>query len=198
MTRVNKDRELREETTQLNGNLPLRHISIFIRPICGEATVDSPQTLNPHDIESLQGPNPQIDIGIYGIFEQDRDINATQRLRYILHGEGVCGCPCTDPEDIDPRLQRLLDMPTIRDLRCYHHSELILHPPEPREPRNTNPLETVWTGARFPYPGAENLNSILLQLSRRIHHLSLILRATWPRNYYGSLYILEYAPLFNG
>ena len=59
------------------------------------------QTLDAGTIETLQGTNPQFEVGVYGVLYQYRHIHAFKCIGKGLHGKGVGGGSCTYPQDID-------------------------------------------------------------------------------------------------
>ena len=72
---VADDGQLRNATMQLNGNLPHRRITVDFLLVRRKATMNSSQTLDTSLIQTLQGTNPEFQIGIDGVLHEYRDID---------------------------------------------------------------------------------------------------------------------------
>lgn len=66
-------------------------------------------------LNALDGANPQVKVGIHGIFYQNRHIHAAQGVGDFLHGKRIDSRAGAYPEHIHPVFQGFIDLISIGD-----------------------------------------------------------------------------------
>ena len=133
----------------------------------------SAEPLHASGIESFDGTNPQLQVGVDGVFHQHGLVNTAQGVGQCLHGKGVCAGAGTNPEDVDIVFQRQLHMLGCCHLGSNIHASLFLHELQPRQCLFAVTLEAAGLRARFPHTGTEVVAPEFLQLAGSGHHLLL-------------------------
>ncbi len=175
MTGVIDDRQFGNTATQLDRNLPHRHVTIYLLVIAGETAVDSCQALHTSLVQTLHRTNPQLQVGVDGILHEDGDIHTLQRVGKCLHGKRIGRGTRTHPQDINAILQAELHMLRCSHLGSHQHLRLLLHLLQPNEGWFTMSLEATGFRTGLPYPGTEVMTSVHCQLLGGSHHLLLTL-----------------------
>ncbi len=52
-------------------------------------------------VEPFECSEPEAKLGVDWIFDEDGDVNAFEGIGNFLDEEGIDGCSCTNPEDVD-------------------------------------------------------------------------------------------------
>ncbi len=125
------DGQVGDAAAQFDGDVPLRQVAVDFLLVTGEAAVDGGKPFQSRLVDALQSAYPQFEVGVDGVLHQHGDVHALQRIRYLLHGEGV-GCrACTYPQDVDAGFQSLEHVLGRGYFGGYVHARLLLHFLEP-------------------------------------------------------------------
>ena len=172
---VADDGKIRNATMQLDGNLPHGGIAINFLLKTREATMDGSQTLDASLVQTLHGTNPQFQVRVDRVLDEDWDVDSPQRVSQSLHGKGVCSGSGTYPQNIHVVLQCQLHVLRSSHLSGYQHVGFILHLLHPGQGLLAITLESAWLGTWFPYTGTEVVATLHGQLAGCCHHLLLCL-----------------------
>ena len=138
-------------------------------------------------VDAFKAANPELEVGVDGIFHEHRHVVTCQGIGYFLHGKGV-GCrACANPEHVDASLERSLNVALGGYLGGYLHAEFLLHAVEPRQAFLADALEASGLGAGLPDAGAEYLDALACQLGGGVHHLFFGLGRAGTGNHGGTL-----------
>ncbi len=167
---------------QLNGQLPSGLIAVCAVAKGTETTVDDADLTNAGAINALNGTNPQFHIGIDGVFDQHRDVGALKGVGDLLHGKRIDGRPCTNPQNIDAILQRLVHVMRVGHFRANLQTRFFFYPAQPWQGLGTDSFKIIWPCTRFPHTGAEKVDSGVFQAMSRFHYLRFGFRAARARD----------------
>ena len=178
MAGVAEDRQIRHTTAQLDRDVPQRQVAVDFLVVRAESSVNHAQTVNARSVQTLDRPDPQLQVRIDRVLDQHGHVHALQGIGHLLHGEGVRRRTGADPQEIDPRLQRLEYMVFRSHLGRHQHARLLFYPLQPRQADGTDTLESARFRTRLPDTRAKNLNSLGCQFLGGLQHLFLCLGAT--------------------
>ncbi len=128
-------------------------------------------------VETLKGANPELEVGVDRVLDEDGHIRSAESVGNLLNSEGVGGGACAHPYHVDAVLDGLVDVLRRGDLDSGVHASLFLDPLEPRQTDRAYALERAWACAWFPDAGAENLDAVGGEFACRVHYLLLSLGA---------------------
>ena len=112
--------------------------------------MDGTQFLHTGTVESLQGANPEFEVGVDGILHEDGNVNAAEGIGKCLHGKGVSRSTRTYPKNVDAVFQGEFHMLGGGDLGGYEHTGLLLYLLHPGKGLFAVALEAAWLGAWLP------------------------------------------------
>ena len=123
--------------------------------------MDDAEALDACAVDAFEGTYPQFEVGVDGVLDQDRYVDAPERVGQFLHGKGI-GCrTCSDPQDIDAVFHGQFDMLRCGHFRSDEHARLLFHTLHPRQCFFAVSFKTAWFGARFPYTSPEDFDAIV-------------------------------------
>src|SRR5690554_6938702 len=108
MAGITKDRQGGKASLQLDGDVPLRDISVHRFIVGAKPAVDQPEPFYSRVVQSLDGSNPQFQVGVDRIFYEDGNIDPSQGIRDLLYRKRVGSRACPNPQHINAVLQRLV------------------------------------------------------------------------------------------
>ena len=76
MARIAEDGQLRNAAAQLDRNVPLRQIAVYLFIVTAESAVNGSQTFQPRVVDSFQCSDPKFEIRVYGIFYEYGNVDA--------------------------------------------------------------------------------------------------------------------------
>ena len=156
---IAENRQVGHAAAQLDRDVPQRQVAVDLLVVRAETAVDSRQTVDACAIEALESADPQLQVRVDRVLDQNRDINAFQGVGDLLHGEWVNRRAGADPQHIDSSLQGLENMITVRDLGRDVHACFLFYPFQPRQADRANTLEASWFRTGFPNAGTEDLDT---------------------------------------
>ena len=107
---VTDNRKVGNSAAQLNGDMPLGQVTVELFVIAAESAMDGTQTFQACIVDTFQSSNPQLQVRIYRILHQYRDIYAFQCIGNFLYGERIGGGTCTYPKKVNSSLQAFVYM----------------------------------------------------------------------------------------
>ena len=151
--------------------------------------MDSSQTLYASLVDTLQGTNPKLQIGVHGVLYKHGDIHTLQRVGNGLHGKGVSRCTGTNPQDIYTVLQAQLYVLRCSHLGRYQHLGFLLYLLQPYQSGLAMTFKATGLGTGFPHTSAEVVAALHSQLLSGCHHLFLGLSTTRSCNHKGTFVV---------
>ena len=131
------------------------------------------EALHACGIQSFDGTNPQLQVGINRILHQHGLVDTLKRIGQRLHRKRVGTGAGTNPKNVDIVLQCQFDMLWRCHLGSHIHTRLLLHALKPGQRNLTITLKATGLGARFPDACTEVVAAQLFQLHGSGHHLFL-------------------------
>ena len=113
-------------------------------------------------LETLNGPNPKVNIGINRIFNKNRNVNPAECFSDLLNGKGIYGSPRSDPQHVDSVFQGFIGMLGIGNLGCGKQPGFLFNLLQPLQTLYSNSFKRVWPGAGLPDSGPVNLGAGIL------------------------------------
>ena len=168
---VAEDRQGRQAAVQLDGHGPQRVVAVEVLVDRRKAAVDGPDAADAGVVDTLDGADPQFEVGAHGVLHQHRDVRSAQGVGDLLHGEGIGRRAGPDPEQVDTAFQRCGDVFAGGDFGGGVHARFTLHALQPCDARRTYALESSRLGAGFPQPGAVDVKALCGQRTGRFHDL---------------------------
>ena len=147
------------------------------------------QTLDTCLVDTLEGTNPKLEVGIHRVLHKHRDVHSLQGIGYRLHGERIGRRTGTNPEDIDTILQGEFHMLSRCHLGGDEHLRFLLHLSEPYESGLTMPLKATWLRTGLPHACTEIVAAFHRQLTGSGHHLFLSLCRARACNHEGTFIV---------
>ena len=171
VTRVADDGQFRYAAVQFDRNLPHGQVAVNLLVEARKATMDGTQPFDAGLVDALQGPNPQLQVGIHGVLHQHGHVHAPQGVGQSLHGKGVGRGSGAHPKDVNAILERQFHMLGCSHFGSREHAGFVLHAPHPGQGFFTFALESARFGARFPHTRPENMATFSCQFTSGGHHL---------------------------
>ena len=161
MAGIADDGDIGHAASELDRDMPLRHIAVEMLPISRETAMDSSHTLHAGILNTLYGTDPEFEIGIHGILHKHGHIlpDGSQGVGNLLHGKWIGGSARAYPKQIHACLDGCLNVGLGGNFGGDIHPCLLLHFLEPRETLDPHPFESSGFGAGFPYSGTEHFSS---------------------------------------
>ena len=122
-------------------------------------------------IDTFQSTNPQFEIWVDRILDEDRDVQSMHRVCQQLYSKWICCCACSYPQNVNTIVHGELYMLWGSDLCANEHTSLFFYLLEPFQSRFTMSLEASWLGTWFPYTSTEHVASFVCQLLGCCHYL---------------------------
>ena len=145
--------------------------------------MDGSQTTDTGTIETLESSDPQFQIRIDRVLDQDRNIYSFQCIGDLLYGERINRCTGSDPQHVDPCFQCFENMVFRCHFGSHIHTCFLFYPFQPLQAFCTNSFESTRFGTRFPDSCAEQLDAFVCDSSGRFHYLLFCLSATRTGDY---------------
>ena len=171
VARVAEDGPAGNAAAQLDGDVPHGQVAVEPLLVGREAAVNHAQTGNAGLVDALQSANPQLQVRVHGVLYQHGHVVSLQRVGDFLHRKGVGHRACANPDQVDTRIQRSLNVGTCGHFGTHLHAEFLLHAVQPGQALFADALEAAGLGARLPDAGAEQLDALAGQLCGGTHHL---------------------------
>ena len=89
MRRVTENGQVGNTATEFHRNVPLRQVAIEMFAIGAKTTVNCTEATYSGIVDALHSSNPQFEVGIYGILDEDNSINAYKSVGNFLHCKWV-------------------------------------------------------------------------------------------------------------
>ena len=161
VARVGEEGELRIPGAQFDRKAPAGIVAILDLLAGGEAAVDLSDFLYACGIEPLERSYPEVDVRVYGVLHENRNVRIPQSFSDFLHEERICGGPRPDPEHVNPVLDAFEYVLLARNLRAHFHAGFLLHALQPLEPRSPHAFEAPGVRPGLPDAGPEYSYSLL-------------------------------------
>ena len=171
VARVGDDGQVRIPAAQLDGNLPHGGIAVNLVVVRRKTAMNGSEPLHAGGVQALEGSNPQLEVGIDGIFHENDNIVTLQRVGKGLHRKGIRTRASTYPKNINAVFQGEFGMFRRSHFGGDEHSEFVFHALQPRQSLLAVSLESAGFRAWFPHAGTEVVAAQFLELSGCGHHL---------------------------
>ena len=152
---VTDNRKVGNSAAQLNGDMPLGQVTVELFVIAAKSAVDGTQAFQACIVETFQSSNPQLQVRIYRVLYQYRNIHTFQRIGNFLHGKRVGGGACAYPKQVYPGLQAFVYVFGCSDFGRNVHAGFFLYLLQPCKAVYAYSFEAARFGARFPDAGTE-------------------------------------------
>ena len=176
---VAEDGQLGDAATQLDGHVPHGQVAVDGLLERAEAAVDGGHPTDACGVETLHAANPELQVGVDGVFVEHRHIHALQGVSQFLYRKGVGTCAGTNPQHVDAGLERQFHMVGGGHFGTGEHARLFLHAFHPGQGRFALTLKASGLGAGLPYAGAEYVDAGSTQLAGCLKDLLFGFGTTW-------------------
>ena len=116
---------------QFDGDVPHGSVAVDFLVDAGESAVDGSQACDARSVDALQSTDPEFDVGIHRVFDQNRDVHTFQRVGQFLHGERIGRSACSDPKQIHSGFERRFHMLGHSHFGGYQHAGFFLDALQP-------------------------------------------------------------------
>ena len=168
---VAEDGQVGDASAQLDGDVPLRQVAVYLLVVGGEAAVDGCHAFHACIVEPFHASNPEFEVGVDGVLHEDGDVHSREGVGNLLHGEGICTGACANPQHVHAGVQCRLDVLGGGDFGGDVHARLLFYALQPGESRFADAFEASGLGARFPDSCAEDAYAAVCQFGGSLHDL---------------------------
>lgn len=173
MAGIADDGQVGNTAMQLYGKLPHGEVAVDFLVSRRESPVDSSHTLYSRLIDTLHSAYPKFQVRTHRILYEHGNVNASQTVGKVLHGERIGARTRTYPQDINAILQTELHMLWLSHFRSHKHTRLFFHLLEPGQSLLTLSLKTSGLRTWLPNAGTEVMASLGGKLTRCGEYLLL-------------------------